>query len=217
MDSLRTEEEQIAAIKNWWKENGNALLIGIGLALAAIFGWKAYNQNELQKKEEASQMYQELVQAAGAAQMADDEKSQANITFLATELQSKFPGTTYALYAKLYEAQQAVAKKDFAGAETALKAVASETEDEALKRVVSLRLARVLAAQQKFDDALAALKAQKGDVFYSHFQELAGDILKMKGSRAEAKAAYEQALADAKEHELPTELLQIKLNDLADV
>lgn len=36
----RTEEEQVAALKQWWKDNGNSLIIGVGLALAVVFGWK---------------------------------------------------------------------------------------------------------------------------------------------------------------------------------
>jgi len=34
----RTEEEQVAALKQWWNDNGNSLIIGVGLALALVFG-----------------------------------------------------------------------------------------------------------------------------------------------------------------------------------
>jgi predicted negative regulator of RcsB-dependent stress response len=39
VDDIKTEEEQIAAIKNWWKENGNSLLMAVVAAIAIIFGW----------------------------------------------------------------------------------------------------------------------------------------------------------------------------------
>ncbi len=41
MAELRTEEEQIEAIKRWWKENGVSLLIGAAIAAAGVFAWKA--------------------------------------------------------------------------------------------------------------------------------------------------------------------------------
>jgi len=42
MAELRTDEEQVEAIKQWWKNNGSSLLIGIGAALAIAFGWQAW-------------------------------------------------------------------------------------------------------------------------------------------------------------------------------
>jgi predicted negative regulator of RcsB-dependent stress response len=37
----QTEEEQLAAIKDWWQRNGKPLLTGGVLALAGVFGWQA--------------------------------------------------------------------------------------------------------------------------------------------------------------------------------
>ena len=45
MAEMRTEEEQIEAIKQWWKKNGSSLLIGVGLALAIVFGWQAWQNH----------------------------------------------------------------------------------------------------------------------------------------------------------------------------
>ena len=41
MAEMRTEEETVQAIKDWWKKNGSSLLIGVGAALAIVFGWQA--------------------------------------------------------------------------------------------------------------------------------------------------------------------------------
>ena len=46
MAELRTEEEQIEAIKRWWKKNGSSLLLGIALALAIVFGWQAWQNHQ---------------------------------------------------------------------------------------------------------------------------------------------------------------------------
>jgi len=35
VESYRTEEEQVEALKRWWKENGTGILVAILLAVAA--------------------------------------------------------------------------------------------------------------------------------------------------------------------------------------
>jgi predicted negative regulator of RcsB-dependent stress response len=34
-----TEEEQVEALKRWWKENGQATLAGLVLGIIVILGW----------------------------------------------------------------------------------------------------------------------------------------------------------------------------------
>ena len=36
------EQEQLAALKAWWKENGGAILLGATLVLAAIAAWNGW-------------------------------------------------------------------------------------------------------------------------------------------------------------------------------
>ena len=73
MTELKTEEEQIAALKKWWSDNGKSLLIGIGVALAIVFGWKAYQNNLIQTKAEASSLYQQLIAEATKNNFDDEE------------------------------------------------------------------------------------------------------------------------------------------------
>lgn len=221
MNDLRTEEEQIDAIKQWWKNNGNSLLIGIGLALAAIFGWQAWQQNTIDQKEQASQMFFELNQAATAAQSAgeeDAEQRSEDVIFLASKLEQAFPDSAYADFARLYQARELIQRTQFSEAEEKLLAIETKAkENQALANVVILRLARAKAAQEKYDEAIGLLNTSEEDSFYVLYQELKGDILKMKGDRAGAKTAYLEALAKAEQRAQPTQLLQLKLNDLADV
>ena len=46
MDTYRTEEEQVEAIRHWWDENGRSIIISIVLALAAGFGWQAWKDHD---------------------------------------------------------------------------------------------------------------------------------------------------------------------------
>ena len=40
---MRTEEEQVEALKRWWQENGKTLLLTLAVALALVFGTSAPN------------------------------------------------------------------------------------------------------------------------------------------------------------------------------
>ena len=63
VESYRTEEEQVEALRRWWEENGRSTIVAIVVALAAGFGWQAwkgYNQDNI---EGASNIYQSLLQS----------------------------------------------------------------------------------------------------------------------------------------------------------
>ena len=40
--TLRTEEEDLAMIREWWQRNGKPLMTGCVLALVLVFGWKGW-------------------------------------------------------------------------------------------------------------------------------------------------------------------------------
>ena len=63
MEIYSTEEQQAEAIKRFFRENGTALVIGVVLGLGGLYGWKAYNQNQVESAEAASDAYEKLVKA----------------------------------------------------------------------------------------------------------------------------------------------------------
>jgi len=150
---FRTEEEQIAALKNWWKENGRSLLIGIGLALVIVFGWKAYQNNVIQIKAEASSLYQQLI--AEATKNNFDDESVATLDYLAKEIKTKFESTEYAIYAAMFLAKEAVQNQSYDVATEELQWILSNTDDARIQHIVTTRLARELSAQDKNEEALA--------------------------------------------------------------
>lgn len=210
MEELRTEEEQIAAIKNWWKENGNSILIAIGLALAIVFGWKAYQNNALQNKAEASAMYDQLLTAATRPQLAGEASS---VSYLADALKAKFSDTEYGIYAALFLAKEAVNADDLELAKTELNWVLSNTDDTSLVHVINGRLARILSQQGDQEGALALLHATDS-AFDSEYLELQGDIKLRAKDEAGAVDAYKKAFALVKSEPQVQPLLAIKLADL---
>ncbi len=212
MENLRTEEEQLEALKNWWKENGNSLLIGVGVALALVFGWKAYQNSAEQAKAEASVMYQQLV-AAATNDGFDSSDEASTVAFLASELKSKFDDTEYGIYAALFLAKEAVNNEDLPTAQTELEWVLEQSEDLRLQHIVKARLARVYSAQGQHDEALALLETSD-PAFKASFLELKGDIYMRQDNEEQATQAYTQAFELTRDTPQALPLLGIKLADL---
>lgn len=212
MAELRTEEEQIAAIKDWWKENGNSLLISLGLVIAIAFGWKAYQNSVIQSKSEASALYEQVLAAATNVQLAGQSESNG-VAYLAAELKEKFSGTEYAVYGALFLAKESAQSGDLESALAELEWVKSQTEDARLLDLVNGRIARIMSAQGKHDEALSLLNATVSE-YESEFLEITGDIQLRKGLESEAVESYKEAYAMVKETPQIQPLLAVKLANL---
>ncbi len=211
MSEFRTEEEQIAALKKWWDDNGRSLLIGIGLALAIVFGWKAYQNSVIQMKAEASSLYQQLI--AEATKNNFDDEPANTLSYLATEIKTKFESTEYAIYAAMFLAKDAVQNKNYDSAKQELKWILSNTDDSRIQHIVNARLARILSAEGQHEEALALLNATLSQ-FEPSYLELEGDIKNRMGQKDEAIKAYTTAYQLIQDRPQVQPLLAVKLSDL---
>ncbi len=212
MSEFRTEEEQIAAIKKWWADNGRSLIIGIGLALVIVFGWKAYQNNVTLNKTAASSLYQQLI--AEATKNDFDQVEEANtLNYLASEIKTKFESTEYAIYAALFLAKDAVEKKSYEAAKEELNWVLAHTDDQRIKLIANARLVRILSAEGNHEEALAKLDASIPQ-FEPAYLELKGDINNRLGDKAAAIDAYKAAYQLIKDRPQTQPLLAVKLSDL---
>ncbi|MDH5711118.1 MAG: tetratricopeptide repeat protein, partial [Gammaproteobacteria bacterium] len=57
MQDFETEDQQVEALKNWWKENASSLLIGLAIGGATIGGWSWYKETQYHHGVDASDMY----------------------------------------------------------------------------------------------------------------------------------------------------------------
>ena len=88
------------------------------------------------------------------------------------------------------------------------------SHNPALGEIARQRLAQVLGAQNKADEALKLLEGDADKAFLATREELKGDLLVQLGRTDEASAAYQKAKA-ALSDEAAVGGLQIKLDDLA--
>lgn len=207
MAGYNTEDEQIEQIRRWWREYGRSVIVGVIIALVAIFGWWQWSSYQDRQELAAAAAYQALV-----ADLGDGNVPAAQS--LAKQLRSEHGGSPYAVLAAFRMAGQYVENNDLQAATKELRwAVAHTKKLPALQPIARLRLARVLLGS---NDAKAALKMAQPvpqGAFAGQFQELIGDIYVTQANRAAAIKAYQAALA-ADSTGQRRGLIQAKLNDL---
>jgi len=208
MAELRTEDEQVQAIKDWWKRNGSSLLIGIGAALAIVFGWQAWQNHQAQQRAEAANQFANLLNAFS------EGEDQETVAFVAETLRSDYAGSAYAIYGNLVLArQQMMAQEDpDAAADSLSWALEKASDYPALTMVIRNRLARAQFAAGNYQAALETLdNAGESDAFAPVFSELRGDIRLAMGDRDAAREAYIVAREQSEES---NRILELKLSDL---
>lgn len=183
------EQEQIDAIKAWWKLYGNAVTGGVILALLAVLGFEGWRYWQQQQRVQASVLFSSLQQAV----QADNSEKAREASGLIME---KYPRTAYAPRAALLVAGLNHKMGDDKSAEAQLTWAMEHGSDPAVSASARLQLAALLTDQGKGDDALKLLKeAPAGHPFTGLYADLEGDILASQGKADEAKKSYDSALA----------------------
>ncbi|WP_047048683.1 YfgM family protein [Vibrio mexicanus] len=203
MEVYDTEEQQVEAIKDWWKENGKAVIFGAVLGLGGLLGWRYYQDTLTAGQEAASEAYTTAVTALQTQGASAEESVQSFIDSNA--------GTEYATLAALQLAKVQVEAGHLDEAVAQLEWAKGSSKDEALKALVSYRLARLYAEQNSFDTALAELGSITDTSWAGRVAELRGDISLRSGDKDAAYAAY----TEAQQSSDASQALQMKLDDLA--
>jgi predicted negative regulator of RcsB-dependent stress response len=194
VESYRTEEEQVEALRKWWQENSKSIFAAIALALAASFGWQSWQDHRSTQAESASAVYQDMLDAVNVLTAAPAGAEQAaTVRHLAGTLKTDYPGSTYAQFAALHLAKMAVAENDLDTAEEELRWVLTTGPAQEIKQLTQLRLARVKAAQGDTTTALAILETEDSGSYAASYAEVEGDVYMQLGESDQARAAYERA------------------------
>lgn len=212
MAEMRTDEETVEAIKDWWKKNGTSLLIGVGAALAIVFGWQAWQQQQVDYRTEAASQFASLINA-----YADEsqENRAETVEFVATNLLDEYADSAYAVYGSLILARQQM--MDQGNAEAAISTLewANSNTDQStpLALIIRSRLARAQFDIADYDAALNTIDgAPDAESFAAIFSELRGDILFAQGDSDGARQAYIKAREQSDTER--SGILELKLADL---
>ena len=205
MSIYDTDEERAEAIKRWWKENGFSVAAGVAIGIGGIFGWRAWVDYRDSVGQQASTAFERLLVSADAG---DTQSALAQSKLLGEE----FASTAYATLASLVQARIELEAGNLAGARTALEEAIASSPDPGIERIAALRLARVLIAEGDLE-AASNLVAEfdQGGSFAGAFAAVRGDIAQTQGRTADARAAYEEAIAGGAPN--PAQL-RLKLDNL---
>lgn len=209
MDTYVTEEQQVEAIKQWWKENGTSVTLGIALGLAIVFGLRAWNDWHAGKTETASTFYQQV--AVGLRKNNPTLVQQAG-----DQLMEEYPGSVYAVLGGLAQAALLVEKGDLATARGRLEWVITQVSEPHLKALAQLRLGRVFLDQGDPARAFTLAESVILTGFQGEANELRGDALRAQGDRKGARDAYQAALAKLPPNSGVTTNLRLKFDDLGE-
>lgn len=186
MSNYKTDDEKVEDLKEWWKENGISIIVGVVLAIGGLFGWEYWKDYKLNSANAASALYAKADNTS-IEQMLPDVKT----------LESDYASTPYAAIANLKLAQQYAEAGDYTQAVTALRWVIDKGKEAALKDVANIRLARVLLAMGKTDDAMKLASQNYPQAYVSLTEELKGDIYAAGNKPKEARDAYDKAMRNA--------------------
>jgi predicted negative regulator of RcsB-dependent stress response len=204
------QQEQLEALKAWWKDN-HKLVIGVSLAAAlsigSWYGWHAYQNKQAT---EAATLFQQFTE-----QLSSNDPKRINDA--AAAVMDKYAGTIYAARAALTAAQLNEQSKALPAAKTQLQWVADHASEAAMKDVAHLRLAAILLDEKSYDDALKQLNAAHPAAFEGLYADLKGDVLSAQGKNEEARTAYQKAFDSSDAKSTYRQLIQMKLDDLGGV
>ncbi|MDE1924113.1 MAG: tetratricopeptide repeat protein, partial [Gammaproteobacteria bacterium] len=206
-DEFLTDEEQVEAIKRFLVENGPWLLAGALLGAALLFGYRYYQSHRNGRALAAAALFNQMTAAVDRHDAADARR-------IATQITGGYDGTPYADQAELTLARLAVDDGKLAAAETLVAHVVDSTKDDELKKIASLRLARIEIAEGQPDQALKSLSGMQPGAFAALFHEVRGDALVAKKDRDGAIAEYRAALAASDPRFGDNPLLTLKIADL---
>lgn len=206
MEIYETEEEQVAALKDWWKANGSSVITGVISAIIIVLGWNLWQSYQQDKMNQASTLYEQMLKADAAMNPESFDK-------IANKLNTNYNSTAYSTYALLFAAKAKVEQQDLVAAKEQLQLAVLDSNDAELTHVARARLIRVLLDLQEYEQGLeiiADIDQSTLGGFEAIYEELKGDLYVAMGRIGEARTAYQAALSAGRS----SPLLQFKLDDL---
>lgn len=205
MEIYDTEEEQVEALKRWWKENSTSTIVGLVMGTVIILGWNYWQEHKKEQAARASATYAQLLKAL-------DENKNDSVDKLGERMQEQFKGSEYAAYSGLLQAKLKSQQGDFAAAKQILKTIAAGPNKE-LSNIAKIRLVRLMLASGEYEQGLQLINevdAKQAASYSANYDELVGDLYVALDRLDEARTSYQNALRNG--HQSP--LLQFKIDDL---
>lgn len=201
------EQEQLDAIKSWWKQYGNIVTWFLIAVMSVVLLWKGWGTYQVKMSGQASALYEEI-------QKAIQEKDQAKVLRAVTDVEEKYASTNYAPMAALLVAKYAFEANDLKTAKSQLTWVVDHGKSDEFKSLAKIRLSSILLDEKSFDDALKLLAGNFPAELASTVSDRRGDILVAQNKLDDARQAYQLAIDKGSDKNPDRQLIQMKLDAL---
>ena len=189
MDDLLSEKEQIEQMRAWWSEHGNYVLSGVALGAIILFGINYVQTSRLEASYAASTLYDELTNLV----VDGDVDAAENIV---TQLVSDHADSHYTAQAALAMARLYMDENRDQDAAEILGELVENNLSREFTQVGRVRLAKILLYQDKASEVVEMLEGQEDGAFAARYAEILGDAYLALDRAADARAAYQRALAE---------------------
>jgi predicted negative regulator of RcsB-dependent stress response len=207
VDVYSTEEQQVEALKNWWKKNGKSVIGGVIIGIALVAGGRTWFSYQDRQAEAASIQYDAMMAAMGQGKNEDALQ-------IGGQLLGKYSDTPYGEMAALASAKIKMEQGDLTAAQVHLQWLLANADNDEIKQIARIRSARILLGEGKHQDALDILQQADADTFTSTVEDLKGDIYTAIGQVEKARTAYNMALNALEPAARGRNFIQMKLDDL---
>jgi predicted negative regulator of RcsB-dependent stress response len=204
------EDEQTEKIRNWWKKNGSAIIVGLVLGVGSVAGYQGWGIYQTRQAEAASDLYQAMLRNL-------ENEARPLVRASADQLISEYGSTAYADAASLMLAKLDVEAGQLEQAGHHLDRVMDHSKDSVMQHVARLRLVTLALDQGDLKWADQLLASQPTGGFESRYDELRGDVFAVRNDLSKAHNAYQRALENATVGSVAAQILERKLNSVRHV
>lgn len=201
------EQEQIAELKQAWKQYGKLVITVAVVALATFAATQAWRYYTHRQSEQASTLFTKF----GEAVRKNDVKE---IRVLGKQLMDDYGSSAYGPSAALLLAKTNYEAGDLSSAAAELQWTIDKAKDAETAELARLRLASIRLDEKKYDEALKLLETKHSAAMDTLYADLRGDALVAQGKTAEARAAYKTAIEKSLPNSSYRSVVQIKLDAL---
>lgn len=190
MEVYSSEEEQLDAIKHWWRENSTSVIAGLVLGVVLVLGYSVWKERRQHMAERAAGQYQQLVKAMEANQVESADR-------LSERLIQEYDATSYGAFARLAQAKIKTDAGDLAAARHVLEGLLASSVDDKVKHLARLRLVQVMLDSNEAQAALGLIEQVRAKggfgAFERDYELLKGDSYSAYGRTDDARIAYQAA------------------------
>lgn len=202
---LYDEHEQGERVRNWINEYGAAVLMGLVLAFAGIFGFRFWQGHQSAQQALAADYFTAIQSEIAAGQV---DAAQQSFASLSEEVGS----SSYVGLAAMILAGAYVEDGRLDRASNLYRDIVERPDLDMLQPVATLRLAKVLDAQGETQAALDVMGQSPTPGFEAAWNELRGDLLYATGQMQDARLAYQKAMEALGGQSGGQRMLQMKLD-----